>query len=553
MAAERTLLGGAALIVAAAAASLVPGCLEQRDDAATPAARECAGCHGDPERPGTLLQRSAPPRDLFGNTESIYPGVGAHREHVLGGDTHGGVACNECHVVPSDTRDPGHADTPLPAEVSFGALASHGGRIPRYSFDSRRCSDSYCHGASVPHWTAPRSSQQACGSCHGVPPPPPHPQVEQCGGCHYPVIGPGNRFTRPELHVDAALQVAQASCSGCHGSDLNPAPPADLSGNMEVSALGVGAHQAHLAGGVASRPLACGECHIVPETYDAPGHLGPPPAEVVFSGVAAANDRAPIWDRASETCGDGWCHSPSPVESRGSPAWTSSGPLECTSCHGNPPPPPHPQSADCSSCHGAVVADDDVTIIARDRHVDGIVDAIGTGCSDCHGSADNPAPPKDLAGNVSTSAPGVGAHQAHLSPQGPARPVACAECHIVPQSVSSPGHLDGSPGAELIFSGVAVAYGAAPAYINGSCQNTYCHGASFVVGHPSGGSLTVPVWTLVDGSQVACGTCHALPPPKPHPETTAPCSDCHQNIAPSGLFVRPDLHVDGDVTFKLPP
>jgi hypothetical protein len=46
-----------------------------------------------------------------------------------------------------------------------------------------------------------------------------------------------------------------------------------------------------------------------------------------------------------------------------------------------------------------------------------------------------------------------------------------------------------------------------------------------------------------------------LPPPAPHPrgDLNPTCSACHENIDPDNLtFNRPDLHVDGIVTFTLP-
>jgi hypothetical protein len=202
-----------------------------------------------------------------------------------------------------------------------------------------------------------------------------------------------------------------------------------------------------------------------------------------------------------------------------------------------------------------VVGDDDGTITDRLRHVDGVVD-VGAegGCTACHGGA-NPAPPVDLSGMTETSEPGVGAHQIHLAGTPRSRPVACGECHLVPDDTYAPGHLDSPLPAEVTFSGAAVAFGAAPIYSAGSCQGSACHGAQFPDDHASGGTLTEPLWTVVDGTQAACGSCHALPPPAPHPkaEFNPVCSACHENIAPdNATFLFPELHVDGVVTFTLP-
>jgi predicted CxxxxCH...CXXCH cytochrome family protein len=543
-----------AVALAAALIALSPGCLEVRPGAADDRDDACASCHGDPNREGTALRRSAPPRDLLGASDPSYPGVGAHTIHLDGSETHGPVACAECHIVPERTDDPGHADDERPADVVFGPLARQGSGSPAYDPLTRICSDSYCHGGARAVWTAPRSPEDACGSCHGLPPPPPHPPSDRCSEWHGAVVDAERRIVAPALHVDGQVQLGEGGCTGCHGSGTDPAPPPDTAGNTARTAIGVGAHQVHLSGGTASRAVRCDACHIVPETVTAPMHVDGLPAQVVFGGVGVAGARAPTWDRASATCADTWCHSPGPGGNASAP-WTSLGPTGCTSCHGAPPAPPHPQMDDCARCHGAVVGPDHVTIIDRDRHVDGVVDvAFDDSCVACHGATD-PAPPPDVSGATATTAPGVGAHRTHLDPPGRSRPVPCAECHVVPSTVLEAGHVDTPRPAEVIFSGVALAHDAAPSYANGSCQSTPCHGAVFPRGRASGGTNTAPDWTTVDGTQAACGTCHGLPPPRPHPlgDLNPVCSACHENIAPDNVtFTRPELHVDGVVTFTVP-
>jgi predicted CxxxxCH...CXXCH cytochrome family protein len=214
-----------------------------------------------------------------------------------------------------------------------------------------------------------------------------------------------------------------------------------------------------------------------------------------------------------------------------------------------PPQPPHPQMSDCARCHGEVI-DLGNTIVAPDRHVDGVVDVeLPTLCNACHGDATSAAPPFDLGGAASTSSPGVGAHRAHLEGSGIARPVACVECHEVPSEVLAGGHLDTSLPAELVFSGVAKAFGASPSYDGERCSNSYCHGDEFVFGHDSGGLATEPVWTVVDGTQKQCSSCHGLPPPFPHPPGPIFCSDCHSNVGITLQILDPTSHVNGVVDF----
>jgi predicted CxxxxCH...CXXCH cytochrome family protein len=207
--------------------------------------------------------------------------------------------------------------------------------------------------------------------------------------------------------------------------------------------------------------------------------------------------------------------------------------------------------SDCSRCHGEVVGSDNLSMVARERHVDGTVDvSFDAACTACHGG-ENPAPPRAVAGQTSTSFSGVGAHQAHVLGSERARAVACNECHLVPEHALDPGHLDTPAPAEVVFSGASQAFGATPSYAQGKCSNTACHGARLTRGHASGGTLTEPAWTIVDGSQAACGTCHALPPPRPHPYHAEDCGRCHENVSLDGkTFLRPDLHVDGLVTFQ---
>src|SRR5262245_16134731 len=128
-------------------ALLGTACLERRshdDSRATEPAR-CAECHGEPNRGTDPLLNAAPPRDLRGATSTDSPGVGAHWIHLRASATHAAIACNECHSVPDSVETPGHADSARPAELVFGALASHGGHEPAYDAVARKCSDSWCH------------------------------------------------------------------------------------------------------------------------------------------------------------------------------------------------------------------------------------------------------------------------------------------------------------------------------------------------------------------------------------------------------------------------
>jgi len=545
--------------VAAFASAFVPGCYDRREgDNPPPADQACASCHGDRGREGTLLEKAAPPRDLNGHTsetDTSVPGIGAHWYHLKGSETHLAIPCAECHLVPKAVGDAGHADTDRPAEVPFatepGTIAKTGGRSPSYDPETGRCSDTYCHRDSDATWTQPRSSADACGTCHAIPPALPHPQVgtDKCFLCHGMVVDKNLNFVNAALHVNGEVNVGQLGCDGCHGDPdrvvdpgkdlLKAAPPKDLAGDTAVSALGVGAHQAHLAGGANSRPVECTECHIVPSKVEDPGHTDTAaPAELTFSGTAAANGRTPSWDRTIKKCSNTWCHGPTAAQD--SPEWTSeAGNLACTGCHGQPPPFPHPQMKDCSRCHGAVMNTDNVTIKDKSLHVNGTVDVVPlTQCTDCHGTpGKNPAPPVDLAGNTSSDA--VGAHQSHLNPLSLFKPVPCETCHVVPASWDASGHIDTFLPAEVTFSGTATLDSSTPTYANGQCDNTYCHAAKV------GGTIPSPKGTQTDGSIPVCGTCHGMPPQKGFHLVQPPatnCPGCHVST-----YADWSLHVNGQV------
>jgi predicted CxxxxCH...CXXCH cytochrome family protein len=208
--------------------------------------------------------------------------------------------------------------------------------------------------ASEPRWDDPAATGQ-CNRCHGNPPPS-HARTD-CKTCH-PTSAP---------HIDGVIQVGRTTgCDGCHGSAASPAPPTDLAGNTLTTAIGVGAHQAHLqASARISAPIPCATCHVVPATVDAPGHLDASPAEV------SANLG---WDRGSQTCTTAYCHGP------GRPVWTLRNQIACGTCHAIPPATPSHNPAmtltSCAGCHpGTVDAFGNILVTnGTSEHINGIVD-----------------------------------------------------------------------------------------------------------------------------------------------------------------------------------
>ncbi|HET6923003.1 MAG TPA: CxxxxCH/CxxCH domain-containing protein [Anaeromyxobacteraceae bacterium] len=177
------------------------------------------------------------------------------------------------------------------------------------------------------------------------------------------------------------------------------------------------------------------------------------------------------------------------------------------------------------------------------------------GCGNCHGGAQNPAPPFALSGATATTEVAVGAHQIHLRDTLIRSAVPCAECHLVPSAVDSPGHVDSGPPAEVTFGPLARHEGAAtPAAPSWSrspdarCSGVYCHGATMESPPPQG-----PTWTFAvapdpdrPGRPGICATCHGWPPPAPHVQLTG-CSGCHSGtvLADGTIDLLGGRHIDG--------
>ena len=215
--------------------------------------------------------------------------------------------------------------------------------------------------------------------------------------------------------------------------------------------------------------------------------------------------------------------------------------------------------ATCKTCHGTDYKGGNTGISCYTCHT-GVSGP--ENCSTCHGSSVSPAPPQDLSGNTSNTARGVGAHQVHLLGTTRSKAITCADCHAIPGSVSTPGHIDGDNRAEVVMSNylaTLVTGGGSvvptPSY-NAStftCSNTYCHG-KFVNGNPA----NAPAWN--DPLAGACGTCHGSTagstnqqkalPGGTHPNNLA-CSTCHGGVInSSGTIINAAKHIDGKLNYN---
>ena len=348
-------------------------------------------------------------------------------------------------------------------------------------------------------------------------------RLGECARCH------GGDFSGGTSKVACTSCHAggPTACTTCHGQ-----PPA------------TGSHLPHATAGV-----ACGECHQVPTTYDAPGHPAAPGQQVVF-GPLASRATTPQWEAATRTCAAIYCHGTTLGDAAATltrPMWGVAEHGACGTCHGTPPAS-HATAAPCVSCHFKVV-DAVGAIVNPARHSDGVVDVgDGTGtCTSCHG---NP------------SAPLGGAHDGHVNGTRRLRgPVTCSECHVTPSVVNSPGHIDTGPPAEITFGALARADGANPAWDVSAktCSGTGCHGGGTrLAGDTAPGLLRTPSWS---GStdQAACGTCHGVPPGDAlHVATLtlADCAQCHAATVDRFGNIRIDsgtsTHMNGQVDANTP-
>jgi predicted CxxxxCH...CXXCH cytochrome family protein len=205
----------------------------------------------------------------------------------------------------------------------------------------------------------------------------------------------------------------------------------------------------------------------------------------------------------------------------------------------------------CMTCHGTDLSGGPANVacsLCHDANLPAGITTWKQNCTMCHGGTDNQtgAPPRTTWGKSSEFVR-VGAHSAHVQGGPLAGPVPCGSCHTVPADALAAGHIDGQR-ATVTFSGLAV-QGTRPTYdpTTGTCSATYCHGATI-----PGGTDTTPIWTKVDGTQAACGTCHGIPPMQvwghAYHDT---CTWCHYDITDDygTKITNPALHMDGVVEF----
>jgi predicted CxxxxCH...CXXCH cytochrome family protein len=582
----------------------------------------CARCHGDTSRALALSPAPPSPAHDAGHAGSTandtsLRAVGAHLVHLTGTRlAKDPVACGECHAVPTSMLahpNPAYASplyspaggTNIVVDMTWGPLATAGGTVPSWNPGTPSCSATYCHGgtlsdgkATAPIWTKVDGTQVACDSCHGMPPDTvghasmakPSP-ASACADCHPHTVSAGGALdVAAGFHLNGSVEIGTATCTACHGDArkvdprtglaaavaLQSAPPADLSGDTDVGSRGVGAHDAHLYGkSLRATPIACAECHVSYVSTDhpaLPGHSAPDYPLVRFGPLASAAGAHPTWNAPTPrsdgcpsgfcTCSTSYCHGATLTGGTATePVWTrvNGAQVTCASCHGDPPPLPHEQRNDCSTCHAGYTS----TTVNLALHIDGKVDATGGSCTSCHGdparspSLIAPAPPANAGtGGSPWAGSDPGAHLKHLTGTKLRRTsVACAECHLVPTASPGPpgsGDTHGDGVATVVFGSLSATDGARPTWSPAAltCSTTYCHGGTL-----QGGTETAPKWNETGGAASSCGACHGNPPPTTsqggtHPDVAAAqnCNGCHtgySGVKGGTITVNTTLHLNG--------
>lgn len=251
-------------------------------------------------------------------------------------------------------------------------------------------------------------------------------------------------------------------------------------------------------------------------------------------------------------------------------AASAADPKACLACHTSGFPSPHPagfvvfSSADfhgkvlrngnfalmssssteamrCSNCHGTELKGgwSQLSCSGSGCHVE--ADGGPKACYTCHG---------DYVSKVAyPTTPSF--HKTHvLGGLGSEVKLDCASCHTMPSSYDDPMHIDGTPGAEVVFNNALAATVTkgtigVPSFDNSSssCANTYCHG-NFTNGNNATVSYAQP-------NAAACGTCHGNPvtgnplPKAPHPQVET-CATCHPTVVDANKnIIDKKLHING--------
>lgn len=359
--------------VAIVLAALVTACGSSRKTAVQ--SELCVQCHGDGARSTAIARvdanlKAAPPAAVNGATATTDPKVGAHQAHLVAGRLRGPIACNECHVVPADMTaheaEIARIKDGAAQAVTFGGLAIKGDGPAAYDEGTMRCSNTYCHGATInqggfnhtPLWTG-SANEATCTSCHGYPPAAAtgHPSpASDCHACHPATVAADN-FTiivtdGVSTHIDGLPTIDPAlltqGCTFCHPQ----MPPTSGAHASHTSADAVatpataygntGATAAFSPTSATAYAFGCGNCHPLQGGKHLDGILEVEltPDAGTSGTLRGMSSPTAAWEPVGRTCSGVYCHSSgqaTPDFGLPTPGWYSGATLGCNGCHANPP------------------------------------------------------------------------------------------------------------------------------------------------------------------------------------------------------------------------
>lgn len=443
-----------------------------------------------------------------------------------------------------------------------------------------------------------------------------------CSATYCHSDGKGNAKSMAADNWKAATAL---DCKGCHGSATSSAAGEPNYASGLAGSLTANSHGKHTTSGVAS----CANCHSATTLTGTTIVTGSSSHINQAFNVGSNGVLTISYDTGTKTCSATYCHSnvqaPGGVGAatvNSSPVWGGSA-VNCASCHVNMSILPetaeglalgshkrHVTDAaiSCSACHGTGFSATAVGPLHADGSINVTFTGKGTGttysqgsgnvpgdgygtcstskchgratrnwglnttvptCEKCHGSAATALTGtfKDTAG--STGSVYVGTHVSHLAGiHNYSSPITCDQCHAVPATVTSFGHMSSMP-APLTWGALArnpshlrgggVSTAMVPTYSGAAggrtCSNNYCHAG---VQDYSGGIYTPqgagssPAWgdpAYLGGS--GCNKCHGYPPVGPAGSVHSAsnnCNACHNHVAASNIaFNDKTKHINGIV------
>lgn len=298
---------------------------------------DCSACHGMSD-PGQTSY------DTNGDTADSDFQVGAHDAHInITNGYAAPVTCDQCHNLTyseilgqtsyvAKVNAVGHNDSALPAEVTYGSIATAAGATTTYNTITGVCAN-YCHGNTLADGFSPQplwndnsylngtfNANGDCNRCHGAPPlitgHSGSETLADCGQCHTQTMtdGVGNAFADASKHINGILEV-DATCGTCHGQ-LPPNTGSHPKHGIHLE-QDLGYNSGNLDGGftdwtVANYPT-CAVCHdLTNQDY----HLDPSsnilgvnkPDEAFAPDYPVAGPGYPVYNTTTQTCTNARCH-----------------------------------------------------------------------------------------------------------------------------------------------------------------------------------------------------------------------------------------------------